>query len=193
MLGVLLALKKVGSFLLEMVVLAVKHWRITVPILIVVLTFCYIQSLINARDEARQALIDYRAEVVEAQIKRDRENREKEDKAKARRAEQAELHQAQINAIWRKAHEYKIAKDADTRTIADLRKRLRDNIANAPARLPGVSEAASRLAEGRGECDATAAGSSYQQSLELGCAITTSDYNRCMSEWQTACDIYGCK
>jgi hypothetical protein len=194
-------LVKVKAFLVSVVTFIFEHWRVFLPLLIVALILICIHTLRMQRDDARKELADYQAATLAAKEKRAAENQRKDQAAQHARDQQQAAHQAQINILRRQyetEHQGRKADQVSAGQRDDLwRERLRLELANAAAsRMSGVSEAAGVPAKSGGERNAADPGQArerYIDNLEIGCAITTADYNACMYSWAKACEIYGCK
>lgn len=183
----------------------VEHWRIVLPVLIVLAVWWCIHTLRVERDEARQQLADYQAAVIEAGKIRAAENLQKEIRAQQASDRVQSSHLATTEKL-RRQYEQSQKRDRqqgekDRQASIDQRddlwrERLRLDLTNASAGLPSFSKAAGIPAEGRGERDATDSGQAderYIDTLEIGCAVTTADYNALMESWQKNCEIFGCK
>lgn len=169
----------------------IEHWRIVLPAIVVIVAAWHYLGLRAERDTAIKDLNEY---VMKAEL--EKAAREAEN------AEKARIHQNILESI-RKSHgeqiaqleaQYHALKNTSSRTIADLRAELRDTIKTAsPSRLPGISETTGDPAESGRNGDAAVAGQEYLEALEIGCAITTADFNALWEAWDSACRIYGCK
>jgi hypothetical protein len=194
-------LVKVKAFLVSVVTFIFEHWRVFLPLLIVALILICIHTLRMQRDDARKELADYQAATLAAKEKRAAENQRKDQAAQHARDQQQAAHQAQINILRRQyetEHQGRKADQVSAGQRDDLwRERLRLELANAAAaRMSSVPEAPGVPAAGGGERNAADTGQArerYIDNLEIGCAVTTSDYNACISSWTKACEIYGCK
>lgn len=179
----------------------VEHWRVFLPLLIVAAILLCIHTLRVQRDDARKALADYQAAAVVAKSKRAAENLQKEQQAQRERDKTQSAHLSQIEILRRQyedEHQGRKTDKAGADHRDDLwRERVRLELANAAAaRLPGIPETAGVSTQGVGERNATDSGQArerYIDTLEIGCAVTTADYNACMSSWTKSCEIYGCK
>lgn len=174
-----------------MVKFAIEHWRIVLPAIVIIVAAWHYLGLRAERDAAIKELNEY---VTQATL----------EKA-ARQAEIAEkvrIHQNILESS-RKSHAEQIAqleaqyhalKNTSSRTIADLRAELRDTIkATSSSRLSDISETIGTPPESGRNGDAAVTGQEYIEALEIGCAITTADYNALWNDWNEACQVYGCR
>jgi predicted membrane metal-binding protein len=199
-LPIILFLAKLKAILFAIGAFVIKHWRVFLPLLIVGAILLCIHTLREQRDDARKALATYQADIVKAKEKRAAANLLKEQQAQLDRDKEQSKHQSQIATLRRQyeaEHQGRQFEKAGSDRRDDLwRERVRLEIANATTRLPDVPETAGVPAQGGGErytADPGQARERYINTLEIGCAVTTADYNACMSSWSRACEIYGCK
>jgi len=197
-LGFLLKLKAIACQILTFVI---DHWRVFLTVAIVAAVLLCIHTLREQRDDARKTLTDYHAAAVEAKSKRAAENLQKEQQAKRERDNTKSAHLSQIEILRRQYEAEYQGRQAD-KSGADRRddlwrERLRLELANlAAARLSSIPETAGVPSQGGRERDPADPGQTrerYIDALEIGCAVTTADYNACISGWTNACEIYGCK
>lgn len=197
LLGFLLKLKSIAGAIATYVF---ERWRVFFPLAIVAAVLICIHTLREQRDDARATLANYQAANLKAKQDRAAENLRKEQDAQRERDKTQAAHQAQNEILRRQYEREHQGRKADKATAdhrdALWRERLRLELATAAAaRLPGVPEAAGVPAQGGGERNAADPGQArerYIENLEIGCAVTTSDYNACISSWTKACEIYGC-
>jgi hypothetical protein len=154
--------------------------------------FAYYKGHSSASEKAEIAMNAYKAEIVAAQQARAKENADKIQKVNEQLEAVKVAHAEQVNQIWRQADELKITNRASDRTIADLRKRLRDSTETyATVGLSGFSEATGEPTESRGNSDTTTA--EQVRALRLACELTTMDYNALAEAWAKGCEIHGCE
>jgi len=181
------------STALEFLAFCVRHWRIVLPVLMVGLTYWYVLSLQADRDDWQQKYTTLVAEQAKAAEKREQENLLKDQKAQLYINAVMANHQAVINQLRKEYEKLNGQKDAAVKSNADLRERLRLEVANRfDTRLPGFPGTAGKPAESGGDSHATVARSTYD-TLDLACSITTADYNALWQSWNEACQVYGCK
>ena len=184
------ALKKISSGLAW----CIEHWKITLPALIVAVTIWQFHRVITERDAAITELGNYKAAVKTAQDQRKIENQIKKNNAASQLLSINIHHQNEIEQIKRNSDEKLHLQDANhTDDIQRWRERLRIELAKDAANgLPGIQQAAEGSAESGGNCDTAAFRKAYD-TLEIACAVTTSDYNSLYESWSKACEIYGCE
>lgn len=187
--GILLKLKTFG---LSMLASTVKHWRIILPVAMVVLAYWYVSEVQAQRDDAVRELEEYQQQSDREAEKRRIENANKQKQATFALEALQQRHTDQLN-ILRKKYEtlHKNDKTAAELTIAELRDRLRTEIAREVYGLSRFPETAGLPAQSGGDCDAAFARDTG--TLELACAITTADYNNLRLAWDKACEVYGCE
>ena len=172
----------------------IEHWRVILPVAMVCLALWYVNGLRSERDDALTELANYKAEVIQQQQARAADNARKQQQADQHLAAIMATHAEQLNQIRRQADALNITNTRNARTIDDLRNRLRDAIQSGAADgLPGFPETAGDSAESRRDRDTTAARPTYIEALELGCKVTTADYNALWQSWDAACQVYGCR
>lgn len=169
----------------------IEHWRIVLPAIVIIVVAWHYLGLRAERDTAIKELNEY---VTQAEL-------EKAVRA-AENAEKVRIHQNILESS-RKSHgeqiaqleaQYHALKNTSSRTIADLRAELRDTIkATSSSRLSGISEPIGTPPESGRNCDAAVTGQEYLEALEIGCAITTADFNALWNDWNDACQVYGCQ
>jgi hypothetical protein len=191
LLGTWSLLKKFTTFI-------IARWRVFLPLAIVVAVFLCIHTLRVQRDDARQELAEYQVAIDAALQEFAQESRRKETEAAAARDQVQAQHQSEIELLRSSTDELLLEqKETADRTVAGWRERVRLELDRSAAYgLPGLPESAGGSAEGGGECHSADPGEAperYIEALELGAAITTADYNACISGWTKACQIYGCK
>ncbi len=187
-------LKLIFSRLARFAAFVIEHWRVFLPVAMVCLALWYVNGLRSERDDALTELADYKAEVIQQQQARAADNARKQQQADQHLADIMATHAEQLNQIRRQADALNITNTRNARTIDDLRNRLRDAIQSGAADgLPGFPETAGDSAESRRDRDTTAARPTYIEALELGCEVTSADYNALWSAWDSACKVYGCR
>lgn len=182
-----LALNKLAKAL----TFAIEHWRIVLPVIVIIVAAWHYLALRTERDSAIKELAEYVEQAKLQKAAREAEN-----------AEKARIHQNILESN-RKSHAEQIAqleasyhalKNTSSRTISDLRNELRNTIeAHAASRLSGISETIGTPPESGRNGDAAITGQEYLEALEIGCAITTADYNALWNDWNDACRVYGCR
>lgn len=178
---------------LKSVAFIFKHWRVFLPLAIVVLGLWRINALTAQRDYALKIHADHIAEDKSEAEKRRQENVAKYLKAEADLALSNYRHQTEINVL-KGIYENRIKKNGDASAANDSawRERVRLEIErNTAYGLPGDTGDTKGSAEAGRDCDATAARQAYE-TLELACAVTTSDYNGLRRWADGACRIYDC-
>lgn len=184
-----LFLAKIGKLL----ALAIEHWRIILPLL--VLGYCLYQYnvQVNRADEAVQALNEYISAAHTARAERDRENLLKETNSKVALAKVMADHEVSLAKLnLDRQRETKNLKDLyenkNTSNIRNWSDRLRmeSQTANSATGVLNLQSTASEFAQGLRDCDAD------YTALEKACQITTSDYNALWTAWDKECDIHGC-
>lgn len=170
---------------------AIEHWRIVLPAIVIIVAAWHYLGLRAERDAAVKDLNGYVHQAELQKAAREAEN-----------AEKARIHQNILESS-RKSHAEQIAqleasyhalKNTSSRTIADLRSELRDTIkAASAARMSGISETIGTPPESGRNGDTAVTGQEYLEALEIGCAITTADYNALWNDWNDACQVYGCQ
>lgn len=169
----------------------IEHWRIVLPAIVVIVAAWHYLGLRAERDSAIKELAEYVHQAELQKAAREAENAEKDrihqnilESSRKSHAEQIAQLEAQYHAL----------KNTSSRTIADLRAQLRDTIKTAsPSRLPGISETIGTPPESGRNGDAAVTGQDYLEALEIGCAITTADFNALWNDWNDACQVYGCR
>lgn len=176
-------LKSAGQFI-------AANWRWLLPIVAALFLWWYVGHLQGQRDDAVQALADYRAEVQAAAEKRKAENAVKEQAATRQINQVLADHAAEIERIRKGYHADLGKKDAaHAGDIAQWRNWLRNSVAAAADGLPALPGTTEGTPEGGGDGNAAAA---RYDTLATACAVTTSDYNALWQAWHDACAIYGC-
>jgi hypothetical protein len=171
----------------------IAHWRIVLPVAIVVATLWCIHSLRVERDEWRTAYESYIQSIKQQAETRKLENERKEQKVNLEINSVMANHAAQINQL--RSEDEKKLKDQQRSadgSIALWRERVRLELAKSTDGLSSLQEAASGSAESGGDGNAAAIRKAYD-TLELACAVTTSDYNALAESWAKTCQIYGCR
>lgn len=187
-------LKSATSKLLTGLTYMVDHWRVFLPLLILCLMLWQYNRVTSQRDAAVTELAEYKAQIVQLANQRKAENIQKAIDANVRMRSVVENHAEEMETIRRIANDrLRAEKNYADRTINDLRNRLRNTIASGIG-MPEIPSTTSRIAAGGTDSDTTVTGQEeYLESLEIGCAITTADFNALWNAWRQACDVYGCE
>jgi hypothetical protein len=193
----LLALKWAAGRMIDVVIkaaaLAFKHWRIVLPVAIVVLGLWRIHALTGQRDEARQIYAKHIAADMAAKEQRRIDNTAKYLRADAMRAIEMAKHESTMTTLRIKYEKLQGDKAIADRSLGNFRERVRlDTERIAASGLSGLLETTGQPSESGGDCDTTALGKAYE-TLELACAITTEDYNALRIAWDDDCDVFGCR
>lgn len=177
----------------------VKHWRVFIPLLIVIVTLLYINRLQGQRDDAIAQYSDLITKNQLASDQRKAENAQKELEARleqdiAIKKRQEALDALQVTkeslATLKKTIGEQYAKDQlNTARLDSAYERVRIESELRRTGLPDNAESAKHT-EIRTELDATRA---RLGNLEQACAVTTVDFNSCASFVETVCNIYGCE
>lgn len=188
--------KKVASGLAFMV----EHWRVFLPVLIVGLTLWHINSLTQQRDDARTEYANHLAEDAAAMVERAAENRAKDASMQYIIVQTGKVHDRQFDILKGQYDALDKQKRGADRTNADIRSQLRrelEKAANATrlSCLPGGSFKSPESWPNGDSADTreTLTDADYIEKLELGCAITTADYNTLYERVEAANQIYGNK
>lgn len=184
-------LKTAGTFIK-------KNWRWLLPMAAVLLLWLYIAHLQGQRDNAIKSLADYHRQDAEAEQARKIENARKESQAIVERNAIQSHHQSEIETLRRRYETRNTADKAAADDTLDLwRERVRLEVERqSTAGLSNNPGPAGHPAESGGNCDAAAAGQDaegYIETLELACAVTTSDYNALRIWSDSVCEIFGCQ
>lgn len=173
----------------------IKHWRVFLPLAIVLLGLWKINSLANERDAARSELAAYEEQVRVATEQRKIDNAKKETEFQTIMRVEVDYHRAELDKLRGLYNAAKDKSTALTHTNADLRSQLRNEVeALAAIRLSGGFNRPFGFAEGGGDCNATDSGygiEAYTNTLELACATTTSDYNTLYQRCAAVNRIFG--
>lgn len=189
------AILKFFSGLISAVVRFVaENWRWVLPLVAACLLILFIRSIQHERDAAIKALADHIQQDKSAADQRKAENAAKESAAKAALDAQTAIHGIEIDQIRRA---YEARNGTDKKYLNDRvdawRERLRLELQRqAAAGLSDIPAPSGESSEGRGNCDAAAAGRAYD-TLATACAVTTTDYNALWRSWDKACAVFGCK
>jgi len=189
---------KVLGVLGKIATYVIDRWRVFLPLAIVVAVLWCIHSLRVQRDDARQEMAELQVAIEDGMQAFALESLKKEVAAAAARDQEQAEHQSQIELLRDSTNEKLLGQEADAdRTVAGWRERVRLELARNPSYgVSGVSQPTSGSAGSGRECHPADPGEEverYIEALELGAAITTADYNACISGWTKACQIYGCK
>ena len=178
---------------------ALKHWRITLPVVLIAVLAFAVKHHFAVVKERDQAVADYAAHLENDE--RDRALRRKENQLKEEAyAQETEKRKSDHAATILKLKEFynaslknKDAAIADAVTLRDsLRRKL--NEAYSSARLSEGTDRPLGLTEIRKDCDAAGSGqadSDYINTLEYACAITTADYNTLHDRCEVINKIFG--
>ena len=172
----------------------IEHWKIMLPALIVAVTIWQFHRIINERDDIKQQYATHIKADKDAVDQRDKENKAKQAAADVAQVELKSKHDLEIQKLKGiDDAKYKDQQSRNNDTVAMWRDRLRIELAKQTtfglSDIYGTSEGS---AESGGICDTTAFRKAYD-TLEIACAVTTSDYNSLYESWSKACEIYGCK
>jgi len=169
------------------------HWRIILPVLIVGLIAWSYFSMRGQRDDAIAQLYAYKQEQIQKAAERKLDNERKEQEAQLRINSIMANHQVTINQLRKEYGNLQSKNAAAVKSNADLRERLRLEVANRfDTRLPGLLQASGESAGSGGDSNATVARSAYD-TLDLACSITTADYNALREAWDAGCKVHGCQ
>lgn len=173
----------------------IKHWKVFLPLAIVLLGLWKINSLANERDAAINELAVYEDQVRKATDERELENTKKETEFQTIMRMEIDYHQAELNKLRGLFNAEKTKSTALARTNDDLRNKLRNEIeALAALRLSGGFNRPIGPTEGGGNSDTADSGyglEAYTSTLELACATTTSDYNTLYQRCAAVNRIFG--
>lgn len=175
-----------------------NNWRWLLPLAALLLLCWYIAHLQGQRDDAIKSLADYQRQIAEEDQARKIENAHKESQAISEKTANQSHHQSEIETLRRRHETRNTADKAAADYTLDLwRERVRLEVERqSTAGLPNNPGPAGHPAESGGNCDATAAGQDaegYIETLELACAVTTSDYNALRKWSDSVCEIFGCQ
>lgn len=177
------------------------HWRITVPLTIVALLVWQNHNLKADLHTAQQEHYNYIAQVSIDASARQATLVEQARQADIMMATTSTVHLKTIKHLKELNNEQLKAQALPlNRTITDLRNRLRDSIAaHAAERLSDYSQYPGGFAGRGGDGDPADIGERcqtlerYYSNLELGCAVTTADYNTLAARSRRLCEIFPCK
>ena len=186
------------AFLKAAVSFIAKNWRWLLPLLAVLLLCWYIAHLQDQRAAAIKSLADYQHQIAEADQARKIENARKESQAIVEKNAIQSHHQSEIETLRRRYETRNTADKAAADYTLDLwRERVRLEVERqSTAGLSSNPGPAGQPAESGGNCDTAAAGQDaegYIETLEIACAVTTSDYNALRKWSDSVCDIFGCQ
>lgn len=173
----------------------IKHWRVFLPLAIVLLGLWKINSLANERDAARAELAVYEEQVRVATEQRKLENTKKETEFKTVVQIERDKHQAELDKLRGLYNAEKTKSSQLATTSADLNKRLRNEVkALAAIRLSGGFNRPVGPTEGGGNSDTADTGyglEAYTDTIELAAAKTTSEYNTLYQRCAAVNRIFG--
>jgi hypothetical protein len=176
----------------------IEHWKIVVPMAIVAVVLWQWYSAEQDLQKVAHEYAQHLAADETASKVRDAENAAKDLRMKETVSDLRIEHGKQLTILERNINEAQTGKRTADRTIADLRGRLRDELetADISAGLSGLRDRSFWATESRGDGDTADPGQAiaeYVDNLEVGCAITTADYNSLYQRCETANRNYGPK
>lgn len=160
------------------------YWQAIAVALIVAVAFHYK----TAYESAVQESATFKSDIAKALELRQVSDGLKRDQAAKEVAASEVTYKQQLEGI---KHEYEKRTKATNITIDTLRSELRDKIRGDSFTLPTFTETTAEPAEIWRE-RYTAIARQYE-TLKLGCAVTTADFNVCREWADTACDQVGCE
>lgn len=183
--------------------LALQHWRIVLPVVLITLLWMRNESLEADLAAAQKLHYDYMAQVSVDSAKRQATLVEQARQAEAFMDDSGKAHAVTILNL-QDYYNAKIKADSvsHVRNAADLRSQLRialDAQAYATRRPADIAGSIERPAGSGGDSNPACPGERYQtlqsqyEILELGCAVTTEDYNTLASRARRLCQTYPCK
>lgn len=178
----------------KLLALAIAHWRVILPLLILGYALYQYNAESNRADAAMQSLNKYISASHAARAQRDREILQKETESKVALAAVLADHQVSLSKLnldrkreaknLRELYENKIT--ANSRHWSD-RLRLESKDGEPTTGVFDLQEAADQFAQGLRDCDAA------YTTLEKACQVTTTDYNTLWTAWDKECEVQGCK
>lgn len=190
------------SRIVDLLQLALVYWRIVLPVVLIALLWLRIESLEADLADAQQLHYDYIAQVSIGSAKRQATLVEQARQAEAFMDDTGKAHAVTIL----KLQDYFNAKikansASHVRSAADLRSQLRialDAQAYAARRPTDTAESHEGPSSIGGDGNSTDIRKRLQKlhndyaTLEIGCAITTQDYNTLAKRVERMCQIYSC-
>jgi hypothetical protein len=176
----------------------IEHWKIVVPVAIVAVVLWQWYAAERDLQKVAHEYAVHLAEDETASKVREAENAAKDLRMKETVSDLRTEHTRELTILERNLNEAQTGKRTADRTIADMRDRLRQQLETAGA-SPGLSGLRDRslwATESGGDGDAADPGQAvaqYVDDLEVGCAITTADYNSLYKRCEAANKIYGPK
>lgn len=203
MLALKFFLGRVMAGALDILRLALEHWRIVLPIVLIALLWMRIESLETDLADAHKLHYDYMAQVSKETAERQATLKEQARQSEIFMDDTGKAHAVTILNL-QDYYNAKIKADSAShvRNAVDLRSQLRialDAQAYAARRPADTAGSIERPAGSGGDGNPAGTGERYQalQSqyaiLELGCAVTTEDYNTLASRARRLCQTYPCK
>ena len=176
-----------------------KPRQVFLPLLIPVAICLGVYVLWGRYDDLHTEYYAHLASDHAAKVERDAENRAKDASMKYIIEQTSKLHAVQLDILKGQYYALDKQKRGADRTVADLRRQLQWDLAEAAnARLPSIPGGYLRPPESwpdgnSADLGQTFTDADYIDKLELGCAITTSDYNTLYERVEAANNIYGNK
>lgn len=191
---ILLALlSSVFKKILAVLTWCIDHWKIMLPALIVAVTIWQFHRVITERDAIKSEYAEHIKADNQAAADRKIENEKKKLRADAGQLEIKAKHDLEIQKLKGiDDAKYKDQQSRNNDTVAMFRERLRIELAKQTTLgLSDIYGTAEEPTQSGGNCDTAAFRKAYD-TLEIACAVTTSDYNSLYESWEKACQIYGC-
>lgn len=183
--------------------LALEHWRIVLPVVLIALLWMRMGSLETDLAAAHKLHYDYMAQVSIDTAKRQATLVEQARQSEIFMDDTGKAHAVTIlNLLDYYNAKIKTDSASHVRNAADLRSQLRialDAQAYAARRPADTAGSIERPAGSGGDGNSACSGERYQalqsqyEILELGCAVTTEDYNTLASRARRLCKTYPCK
>jgi hypothetical protein len=168
--------------------LFLAHWRVLIPLLIVAYGLYQFNALYKAKNDAINELASFKQAIAIKVREQEIENAIKLQIAKKEVEQSEQTYARQIEVI---KNVYEKRTKTDVNTIADLRNRLREQIASDTFTMPDPYTNSERTAQEWQNSYATIVGQ-YQNLIDA-CSITTSDYNLLRDWADTSCNQIGCQ
>jgi len=177
-------LLKIGGVIRNVTQFIIAHWLEFTFLALCLLVLWYRNAYISEK-RAFTAHLEADKQAYNLRIV---ENRIKETAHAKDVTELNDLHEKELEAI---KNDYSKRNKNDAGTIADLRKRLRDQLASDTFGVPTSPSDTERDSEVWRSSYATLAG--QYQTLKDACTITTSDFNALRKWSDSVCELVGCK